>query len=472
MLRGDPIAVDPWFVTTRAVAGVLERNDNRLILDSDVEVGADYYAMLRDREGVEFGPIKVTQGDSPRAVVLDAFELAAEETSANLTLAQVLAKPTSNPTTIIIGPLGEHSEQWLVKVMEPKEGQKTSVVALLDNPLVYDGIGEPIPPDSPITWEFKVKEVPDIRQLSAKVVNHTSSLVLQWSLLADAGATRFRVFISQDGADWTEVYDGASASGEVAVRYSDAPIYVKAQAIGRTGIPGAESAPFAVSCPKPVVSAEVPYSVLQSQTKAIFEKLAASEQEIRVALDQVGGAIASMQAILRNADLDQVQKAERIQAVAANALSQVTAFSTVQAAMGRAFAAFGVDVTAAVNQNNAGSFLRLISEADESGALAVLRLAVSASLGGPATEAAIELSTDGIHTLIAFIAEFVTIRSRAGQTMVEWDTETGGMNLYNMALYAALMRDKQGPDWRMELTGKHLIFRDSNRVERVFVGIR
>ncbi|WP_163068710.1 hypothetical protein, partial [Acinetobacter baumannii] len=71
-------------------------------------------AMLRDRGGEEWGPVRVVQGAGPREVTLNAEDVAAEAASSGLTLVQVLAPENANPTTIIIGALVEHGEQWLV----------------------------------------------------------------------------------------------------------------------------------------------------------------------------------------------------------------------------------------------------------------------------------------------------------------------------------------------------------------------
>ncbi|WP_163580267.1 hypothetical protein, partial [Klebsiella pneumoniae] len=45
VFRGDPIAVDPWFLDGRAVSGVLAAADTSLMLDTDVVVAPGDYAM-------------------------------------------------------------------------------------------------------------------------------------------------------------------------------------------------------------------------------------------------------------------------------------------------------------------------------------------------------------------------------------------------------------------------------------------
>lgn len=53
-----------------------------------------------------------------------------------------------------------------------------------------------------------------------------------------------------------------------------------------------------------------------------------------------------------------------------------------------------------------------------------------------------------------------------------WDAASGAIDMRNMRLYASVWRDQAGANWRGELTGKYIRFRDAGGVERGFFGIR
>jgi hypothetical protein len=257
--RGDAIAVDPWFVDSRAVAGVLSAAGNTLTLDVDVTVAAGDRAMLRDREGREWGPVRVTQGADARLVILNSDDVTAEEADTELALADVLAASGAQPTAIIIGPLADLGEQWLVQSMQPAEKGRTRITAKMDSALVYDAIGAEITPQDPITWTLTPVEAPAVTSLRANVVQHTSGLMVQWSIAAQVGAVRYEVQIAygDDEGAWEAVYTGPGASGEAPIRYLDTeePVFVRARAFGETGLTGGWATSSGIVAPKPIIVA-------------------------------------------------------------------------------------------------------------------------------------------------------------------------------------------------------------------------
>ena len=293
VLRGDPIAVDSWFVASRQVAGVTAAAGLALRLDMDLAVMAGDYAMLRDRGGQEWGPVRIVQGGDPREVVLNAADVAAEEASSGIALATVLGDPASATPSLIVGPIVEHGEQWLVESQQPKDKGLTAITAKLDSAQVYNAIGAVIPPDTPLTWPLVTDEAPAIWTLSAKVLQHTSSLELQWAALASPGAARFEVQLSQDGADYSTIYDGAANSGAVPLRYSDTPVQVRARAYGATGVPGAWSQPYQLVVPKPVVTATdvehdvIAYTMINGAMRNALAEANKQRDEIRAEVEEL-----------------------------------------------------------------------------------------------------------------------------------------------------------------------------------------
>jgi hypothetical protein len=289
--RGDAIAVDPWFVDSRAVAGVLSAAGNTLTLDVDVTVAAGDRAMLRDREGREWGPVRVTQGAGPRLVVLNSDDVTAEAADTGLALSAVLAASGAQPTAIIIGPLADLGEQWLVQSMQPAEKGRTRITAKMDSPLVYDAIGAEITPQDPLSWTLTPVEAPEVTSLRANVVQHTSGLMVQWSIAAQVGAVRYEVQIAygDDEGAWEAVYTGPGASGEAPIRYltTEEPVFVRARAFGETGLTGGWETSSGIVAPKPIIIATevedgtIDLDALDDAVKETLDKVDVTEQDVR-----------------------------------------------------------------------------------------------------------------------------------------------------------------------------------------------
>lgn len=501
VFRGDPIAVDPWFLDGRAVSGVLAAADTRLMLDVDVVVAPGDYAMLRDRNGEEWGPVRVIQGAGPREVILNADDVAAEAASSGLTLVQVLAPENANPTTIIIGSLVEHGEQWLVESMVPKEKGQASLSAKLDSPAVYDAIGAVIPPDSPITWPLVTAESPAIRNFTAAIRQHTSSLELQFSILASAGATLFEVEVSQDGQDYTQFYSGASASGTGPIRYSDTNILVRARAYGSTGVPGEWTAPFALVVPKPVVTATgvdngvVVLPNLGADAIALFDQASAS---IEAMLMEANNRQIQNRRLTATQGAAKAQIEENWSVVVTDKAAQATVNTTVQAQIGANTAAITTEQTARTNGDTAlaNSITSVLSELDGRTANATFRMTTvlapvgvaariemqaRVSAGGTFTSGGLAIDVietapgSGIYTSqIVMLAEKIFIKTSAGVTKLAYDTAANKLTMYDGVfqsgtVVAGTVKDTAGR-FVIDLNYPRQQIFDAAGVERVRIG--
>lgn len=405
VLRGDPIAVDSWFVASRQVAGVTGAAGLALRLDMDLAVIPGDYAMLRDKGGQEWGPVRVAQGADPREVVLNAADVAAEETSSGLALADVLGDPESAIPSIIVGPIVEHGEQWLVESQQPKDKGLTAITAKLDSAAVYDVIGAVIPPDTPLTWPLVTDEAPAIWTLSAKVLQHTSSLELQWAVLASPGAARFEVQLSQDGADYSTIYDGAANSGAVPLRYSDTPVQVRARAYGATGVPGAWSQPYQLVVPKPLVTAtgaEAGVITWESQNQALRNEL----KQLRMRVDAgalVDQRIAALLAVLDQRDwLQNERRVDELRVASGEISAAIEHAQQVAISATEAVASDVVTLSAKVDKNTSGLDEVRQTRVTAEQATALFQSSISAIFGGGSANAKMRLvASAGVGGVLA-----------------------------------------------------------------------
>ena len=392
--RGDPIAVDPWYLEGRAVAGIVGAVSTTLALDADTSVIAGDYAMLRDRGGQEWGPVRVVQGAGLREVVLNVADVAAEEASTGLSLANVLALDTAAPTTIIIGQLAEHGEQWLVESMLPKEKGRAALTAKLDNASVYAAIGAVIPPDNPLNWPLATSEAPTVRTISAAVKQHTSSLELQWSLSADAGAAQFEVQVSQDDLDFQTVNLGQAASGAVPIRYSDEPVQIRARAYGATGVAGPWTAPFALAVPKPLITAtgtEPGAITWESQNQALRNALKQLKTQVD-AQGVVNDRVAAIVSILDRRDwLQDSKRTDELKVAQDNLSAAITEVRQVSIAGDKALAQLITDLTATVGDNTSDIKQLALTRVTAEQASALSQIAISSVFGGDSAGARMRL---------------------------------------------------------------------------------
>lgn len=304
-LRGQPIFVDPWFVEERQVSGVLSRSGNDLTIDSDIAVSAGDRAIIRDIRGREWGPVRVIQGEGLRNLVLNADDVDEVEDEIGIALADVIAPDNLLPTTVVVGPLADLGTVWLMASMEPGEGGRTSLSAKIDAAEVYAAINASIPPISPLTWALVPVEAPTVTNLRANVVQHTSSLVAQWSITSQVGAVRYEVQIAyaDDEGEWETVYAGPAPVGDAPIRYLDTeePVYIRARAFGATGLTGGWQTSDPIVAPKPdIIASEVEPGIIDfdALSAAVDEKLSSAFDTANDALSRANQAAQDAQDLI------------------------------------------------------------------------------------------------------------------------------------------------------------------------------
>jgi len=242
LLPNDPALVDAWYFDFIMAPGVLDAEIDEtsgryvLTLDTELEIEPGLYAILRDRSGLEWGPIAVTP-DGGR-IVLDTDDVALAVAQTGLHLADVIATDTQALTTVAIGTLSEVTSAWLIRSIAFEGETKVNVEAVFDAPEVWNALAEPIivPPPPPSSGLENVASVA-IGYVSALPVQRNAAMFMDWTVGRARSAAEYQVVISYD--DWVTseaVYRGAATSGTHPLRDTTGTIRVRARGIAASGL--------------------------------------------------------------------------------------------------------------------------------------------------------------------------------------------------------------------------------------------
>lgn len=237
LLPNDKVMIDAWYFDAPDVAGVLERDGLALTLDTSLEILPGAYAVLRARDGREWGPVAVTQ-DGER-LLLDEVDVAQAESLTGLSLDEVINTQTQAFTTVVIGTLSEMQDAWLVRSVQFDGDSNVNVEAVFDAPQVWSALAEPIivPPPPPSSGLENVASVA-VPWVMANPVQRNGAMFMDWTLgrARDAGVT-YVVLISYDNwASSEEAYRGPAISGTYPLRETDTIVYVRAYALSASGL--------------------------------------------------------------------------------------------------------------------------------------------------------------------------------------------------------------------------------------------
>ncbi len=381
VMRGDPIAADIWFQRGLKVRSVLGVSGNVLRLDAPVTLGTGEVALLRDRLGRDWGPCEVTAGHRPDELVLDAADVAAEEAATGIALASVVTDPGDHRkwTSLRLGEPASLGTNWLVQRAVPRTRLRSSIDVVLDHPQVWTELAEPIDPESPLVWDRLVSDAPDVIGLRAYAAQHTSSLELEWSVAAEPGAVRILVEISYDeGQTFERVSDGEAVSGSWPLReQTEGTVLVQATAFGEGGAPGA-SLQQEVTTPRPVVTAETPWTSFEP---GFQNAMAAMAAQLKAARDLVEQVTASQQALEQAVFDGAAVQVEKLKSVRGSARAEL---SDVQIALASADAALTVrmdSAESAIGANTASIGTLETTKVDAAGATAAAQTLLNATFG-------------------------------------------------------------------------------------------
>lgn len=239
-LPNDLALIDNWYFDAYQAAGVLSRDDLTLTVDSEMELPASPYAILRARDGKEWGPVAVTQVGNQ--LTLDAADVAQAETLSGLSLADVINTQTQAFTSIVCGELTETQDAWLIRAISFSGDTQVGVEAVYDHPGVWDALAEPVivpppPPSSGLENDASVR----VAWVRGKAVQRNGAMFMDWSVGRSTGATLYAVRISYD--DWAtseDVFRGPESSGVHALREFEGTIRIRARGISASGLLGVE----------------------------------------------------------------------------------------------------------------------------------------------------------------------------------------------------------------------------------------
>jgi hypothetical protein len=236
VLPNDSALIDLWYFDSKVTAGVVGRDGYALDIDSEVELPANAYAVLRARDGKEWGPVRVTR-DGAR-LVLDAVDVAQAQLLSGILLDNVLATRTQAFTSIAIGTLTEMREAWLVRSLRFVDESRVDIEAVFDAPEVWSALNEHIiPPPPPPSSGLETPEGLILPYVKASAVQRNAAMYMDWTVGRVRQAAEYVVLISYD--NWTtseQAYRGTASNGSWPLREAEGTVWVRAYAIGAGGV--------------------------------------------------------------------------------------------------------------------------------------------------------------------------------------------------------------------------------------------
>lgn len=234
-LPNDSAIIDTWYFSGRQVAGVIGRSHLTLEVDTELSVAPNSYAVLRARDGKDWGPVKVTANGS--RLNLDASDVAQAELLSGLTLTNVLSTSKQAPTSIVIGTLSEAQDAWLIRTVSFSGNDQVSIEAVFDAPEVWSALGESIvPPPPPPSSGLENDGSLIVPYIRATAVQRNGAMFMDWTVGRVRQAAEYVVLLSYD--NWTTseiVYRGSATSGSYPLRETTGIVYVRAYAVSTTG---------------------------------------------------------------------------------------------------------------------------------------------------------------------------------------------------------------------------------------------
>ncbi len=238
LLPNDKAAIDAWYFDATVTAGVWDRDGLELTVDDDnLELPAGAYAILRARDGREWGPVAVSQ-TAPGVLALDAADVAQAQSLSGLTLDQVISTSTQAYTTVVIGTLSEMQDAWLIRSIQFSGDSNVNVEAVFDAPQVWSALNEAIsPPPPPPSSGLETPASIAVPYVRADAVQRNAAMFMDWTCGRARNAATYVVSISYDGwATSEEAYRGQASSGSYPLRETAGIVYVRAFAISTSGL--------------------------------------------------------------------------------------------------------------------------------------------------------------------------------------------------------------------------------------------
>lgn len=223
--RGDPCRVELPIDPNATARGVIGRAGNVLELDGDIDVQPFAIATLRDRRGVEWGPVGVSPGDDARHVTLNQADVAYIAGLTGLGLVDVVITDDGNLPTILFGEM----EPFVVVSARPLSLTEVEITAINDPPQVHEADGSAVPAPIVPPSRAGIPTTLVLQSFAANVSLQGKGVVAEWAFSPVSGASRYWVEISYDGgATFQTIGDSANPTGNAVIRPSDGVLYARA----------------------------------------------------------------------------------------------------------------------------------------------------------------------------------------------------------------------------------------------------
>lgn len=280
--RGDPCRVLSPMSDGLTVRQVTSSAFQTLTLDADIEVGPYQVVTLRDREGLEWGPVGVQQGVSAREIVLNAIDVSAVEALTGKILSSVLVTDNGNLPAALFGLL----KPYVIVSARPISESEVEITAINDPPQVHAADGTPAPPEFVPPSQSGNSSTLVLASFAANVKLAGRAVVLDWAFSPVTNAVRYIVEISLDeGVTRHGLSDTAGVSGSATIEPLDAVIY--ARAVSALGIASNEvsrfvlASQFRAAIDQSTPPGELPYSALSTAVAASFARASAVTDILR-----------------------------------------------------------------------------------------------------------------------------------------------------------------------------------------------
>jgi len=260
--RGDRTAIDVWFQDGAIAAKVVQRvNATTLEFDRPVLFASGQRLVLRDRYGLEWGPVVVAgQGSDNRRLVLDATSLAAIEAEHGVTLGNALATIAQDETAARIGSVDELQPNYLIRNIKPANGGKVALEAVFDHPQVWTVLGEPTAPPPSYPPTLNDPATPVITGVRGEVRTFETGIRCTWAINTARGAVAYQVEWSEDDHLWAPVPTGSAGdtAGAFPVAQNfDGDLRIRARGVASDGVPGLWTYSDPIGTVPPVLDGEL-----------------------------------------------------------------------------------------------------------------------------------------------------------------------------------------------------------------------
>ncbi|SOR29848.1 conserved membrane protein of unknown function [Methylorubrum extorquens] len=248
---GDHVLSDLWFLKGPVVYGVAGAVGRILTLDCDANLSSEWgFGSIRTRFGREWGILRM-RGLGARRVELHPDDVAVAEARVvqtvdgpiRLALADVLARDTQDPTTLVVGELEELQETYVVRAALPTDADHVRIEMLQDDRRIWELLGEEVRGPLPVNPDALAEPLlPNIKTLRARCERIETGIEVVWSIAPPRGARSYDVWISYDGDVTRErLSSGTAKEGRAPIRQSESIVTLIAVAYGSTGLAGREA---------------------------------------------------------------------------------------------------------------------------------------------------------------------------------------------------------------------------------------